>query len=180
MQGKAANLETMLAFIMLGATLGFLVHNFHPATIFAGEICQFMGFMIAVISLLGYKTAALTSLFIPIVVLAIPILDTLFAIIRRILKGVPPFSPDKEHVHHQLMNFNLSQRKTVLIIYTINALFSLTTIYYALYDPKAAMFIYGLLLLVVIWFVLHTSIISEKAREKTLSVTKKIKTIKKK
>lgn len=174
MQGKGTNLETLLAFIMLGATLGFLVHNFHPASIFAGETCQFMGYIIAVISLLGHKTTALTTIFIPILVLAIPVLDTLFAIIRRALKKENPFSPDREHIHHQLLNFNLSQRKTVIVIYTINILFAIATVYYTLYDAKKAMVIYGILMILVTWFVLHTTIISEKAKQRTMELTGRI------
>ena len=86
-QTRFMELELILSLIMLGSTLGFLVHNFHPAKIFAGDSgALFMGFMIAVVSLLGFKTTAITSVFIPLMILAVPILDTLFAIIRRILK----------------------------------------------------------------------------------------------
>ena len=137
-QGRIGTLEFTLTFIMLGATLGFLVHNFYPAKIFAGDCSQFMGFMIAIISLLGFKGTALTSLFVPILILGLPILDTLFAIIRRTLRGQPIFAADKEHFHHQLLGMNFSQRTTVLIIYGINILFALTSIFYVLKDPKAA------------------------------------------
>ena len=84
----------ILTFIMLGATLGFLLHNFYPAKIFCGDCAMFLGFIIAVISLLEFKGPALTSLFVPLIILGIPILDTLFAIIRRMLRHQPPFSPD--------------------------------------------------------------------------------------
>ena len=80
-------LDTILSLIMLGATLGFLLHNFNPAKIFMGDTGSlFLGFTISVIGLLGFKAATLTSLVIPVVILAIPIFDTAFAIFRRLLK----------------------------------------------------------------------------------------------
>ena len=110
-QGRVETLEITIAFIMLGATLGFLVHNFYPAKLFAGEAgSAFMGFMISIISLLGYKGTFVTSLLVPILILAVPILDTLFAIIRRKLRGRPIFEADKEHLHHQFMKITHSQR----------------------------------------------------------------------
>ena len=89
--------------IMLGSTLGFLIHNFHPAKIFMGDTGSlFLGFTISVIALLGFKATTLTSLVIPILILSIPIFDTAFAIFRRLLKGEKISTPDKEHFHHQL------------------------------------------------------------------------------
>lgn len=167
LQGRVETLEITLTFIMLGSTLGFLVHNFPPAKLFAGEDgSAFMGFTIAVISLLGYKGTLLTSVFIPLLILAVPILDTLFAILRRSLKGIPIFQADKDHLHHQFLKMNFSQRKTVLIIYTIDILFSIASIFYAINDPLKGILIYIVLLILVIWFVLHTSIISEKMEHK--------------
>ncbi len=166
-QGRVDTLEITLTFIMLGSCFGFLVHNFHPAKLFAGESgSSFMGFIIAVISLLGYKGTLLTSLVVPLIILAIPILDTMFAILRRLLKGKPIFEADKEHLHHQFLKMNFSQRGTVLVIYAIDILFSLASIFYALKDPIKGMIIYFLLLILVIWFVLHTSILSEKVSNK--------------
>lgn len=161
-QGRSGTLVMIITFIMLGSTLGFLFHNFYPATIFAGDCTMFMGFIIAVITLLEFKGTALTSFFVPLLILSIPILDTLFAIIRRMLKKQPIFSADKEHLHHQLLGMNFSQRTTVLIIYGINILFALASILYTLKDPSLGIIIYVILFIVVVWFVLHTSIISEK------------------
>lgn len=166
-QGRVETLEITLTFIMLGATLGFLVHNFYPAKLFAGESgSAFMGFIIAIISLLGYKGTLLTSLIVPLLILAVPILDTIFAIIRRKLKGKPIFEADKEHLHHQFLKMHFSQRRTVLIIYFIDILFSITSILYVLNDPYIAIFIYIILLSLVIWFILNTGIISDKVEYK--------------
>lgn len=181
-QGRVQTLEITLTFIMLGATAGFLVHNFHPARLFAGEAgSAFMGFTTAIISLLGYKGTLLTSVLVPILILAIPILDTLFAMIRRKLKGKPLFEADKDHLHHQFMKMNFSQRRTVLIIYAFNILFSIASILYALKEPYYGIILYVIILACIIWFVLHTSIISEKMERKVKKFEenhKKNKTIK--
>lgn len=157
-------LDFVLTFIMLGSVLGFLVHNFHPASIFAGDSGSlFMGFMIAVIALLGFKSVTLTSLIIPLLILAIPILDTVFAIIRRLLKGEKISKPDKSHLHHQLLNKNFSHRTTVLIIYGIDILFAAASIIYAMHDQKLGYIIYAILTIIVVIFVLKTDIIVDKA-----------------
>ncbi len=159
------SLEIILSFIMFGACLGFLVFNFHPAKIFMGDTgSMFLGFMISIICLMGFKTVTLTSFLIPIVILTIPILDTLFAIIRRIINKKPIYEADKKHLHHQLLNKKFSQRVTVLIIYLASILFSLATIIYVLYDRKIAVFIYTFLIILIIWFVLKTDIIVDKAK----------------
>ena len=178
-QGRLGTLEMTLTLLMLGATLGFLVHNFYPAKIFAGQCSMFMGFMISIICLLGFKGTALTSLFVPLAILGLPILDTLFAIIRRTLKGQPIFSADKSHIHHQILGMNFSHRATVLIVYLINILFALTSIFYVLKDPLAAKVIYVILTVIVVWFVCYTNIITEKKPPNLKDIKNKIKEIKK-
>lgn len=174
MQGKFG-LDFILTFIMLGSTLGFLVHNFNPASIFMGDSgSMFLGLIIAVIALLGFKNVTMTSLIIPLLILAIPILDTLFAILRRLLKGESISKPDKFHIHHQLLNRNLSQRTTVLVIYVINILFAACSIIYVLKDALLGYIAYGILLVLVITFVLNTNIVFEKTmKEKILEKLKK-------
>ena len=179
-QGRLGTLEMTLTLLMLGATLGFLVHNFYPAKIFAGQCSMFMGFMISIICLLGFKGTALTSLFVPLAILGLPILDTLFAIIRRLLKGQPIFSADRCHFHHQLLGMNFSHRATVLIVYVINILFALTSIFYVLKDPLAAKVIYVILTIIVVWFVCYTNIITEKKPPKLKDLKNKIQKRKKK
>lgn len=174
-QSRFNTLEMTLTFIMLGSTLGFLLHNFYPAKIFAGDCTQFMGFMIAVISLLGFKTTALTSLFVPLTILGLPILDTLFAVIRRTIKGQPIFSADKQHFHHQLLGMNFSQRTTVLIIYAITVLFALTSIFYVLKISKSAVIIYIVLTVVFVWFVFYTNIVTEKKPPRIKDIKQKLK-----
>lgn len=163
---RLSGLEYILALIMCGSTLGFLIHNFYPAKIFAGDSGSlFMGFIIAIISLLGFKTTLVTTIFIPLMILAVPILDTIFAIIRRIVHHKHIYEADKDHLHHQFLKKNVSHRNTVLIIYGINILFSVASILYTLKDTKdifIGRIIYGSLLVVVLWIVLTTDIITDK------------------
>ena len=183
-QGRFGSLVMVLTLIMLGSTLGFLVHNFRPfhqAKIFAGDGATFMGFIISIITLLEFKGPALISFFVPISILSIPILDTIFAIIRRLLKGQPPFKADREHLHHQLLGMNFSPTTTVLIIYGINILFAIASILYTLklQEPIIARTIYILLFIIVLWFVFHTTIISDKNPELLKKLSSKIKKNKK-
>ncbi|MEG1900493.1 MAG: MraY family glycosyltransferase [Bacilli bacterium] len=174
--GNSLILEITLAFLMLGSTLGFLVHNFYPAKIFAGDTgSMFMGYMISIIALLGFKGTTLISFFVPLLVLAIPILDTLFAIIRRLIKKQPIFEADKEHLHHQLLNITSSQRKTVLIIYSIDLLFAAASIFYFLKDPFIGKIVYILLLIIIVWLVCCTTIISKKNKETFDKIGKRFK-----
>jgi len=157
---KMQGLDTILSLIMLGATLGFLVHNFHPAKIFVGDTGSlFLGFTISVIALLGFKATTLTSLIIPIVILAIPIFDTALAIFRRLLKGEKIMSPDKDHFHHQLLKMKFSIRSTVLIIYAINILFASVSIFFVLGDSKMAIAVYVVLMILLLFLVLKTDIL---------------------
>lgn len=162
--GQAVSLDVSLTFIMLGATLGFLIHNFHPAKIFMGDSgSMFLGFIIAVIALLGFKNVTFTSFLVPLLVLAIPILDTLFAILRRMIKGQSISEPDKSHLHHQFLNMRFSHRNTVLIIYLIDILFAAASIIYVLKDPLWGQIIYTILLLIVVWLVTCTDIITSNS-----------------
>jgi len=117
--------------------------------------------MIAIIALLGFKNVTMTSLIIPLFVLAIPIFDTLCAIVRRLLKGESISTPDKFHIHHQLLKRNFSQKTTVLIIYAIDLLFAAASIIYFLKDRILGYIIYGILLIIVVLLVVKTDIVFE-------------------
>lgn len=166
-------LDVILALIMVGSTLGFLMFNFAPAKIYLGDSgSYFLGLMIAIISLLGFKGATLTSLIIPLIILVIPIFDTTLAIFRRLLKGGNIGDADKEHIHHQLLKMKFSQRTTVIIIYIINILFASVSIFYVLGDNKIAMAIYIGLMLVLLFIVLKTDILFEH-KKKNKKIEKK-------
>ncbi len=115
---------------LAGAAVGFLKYNFHPAQIFMGDTgSMFLGFMLAGISVTGaVKSVATIALIVPIFALGLPILDTTFAIVRRLRGGVPIFKPDKGHLHHRLLSVGFTQRQAVLLMYVISALFGLSAI----------------------------------------------------
>jgi UDP-GlcNAc:undecaprenyl-phosphate GlcNAc-1-phosphate transferase len=105
--------------IVLGATIGFLRHNFFPARVFMGDSgAMLLGFSLAAVSVEGLlKTAATVALFFPLLVLAVPILDTGFVVARRLKYRVPITTPDKTHLHHRFVDIGFSQPRAVLYIY---------------------------------------------------------------
>ena len=122
----------VIASIVLASTVGFLFYNFYPAKIFMGDSgALFLGFMISVLSLLGFKNAALISLIIPIIILGVPISDTFFAILRRIVNKKPLSAPDKSHLHHCLLGIGFSHRQTVLLIYAMASFFGLAAVIFS-------------------------------------------------
>ena len=169
---RIGGLDIILSFIMLGATLGFLVHNFPPAKIFMGDTGSlFLGFMIAVISLLGFKGATITSLVIPVCVLAIPIFDTVLAIFRRLLNHQNIGTADKEHFHHQLLKLKFNQRSSILIIYAIDLMFCALSILYVIGDTKISLVVYIILMLLLLYIVINTDILfqhKKKNKDKSL------------
>lgn len=153
--GKSAGLDVFLTFVMLGSTLGFLVHNFYPAKIFMGDTgSMFLGFIISIIALLGFKNVTLTSFLVPIFILGLPVLDTFLAIIRRLKKKQSIAIADKEHLHHRLLKLKVSHRNTVLIMYLITFLLSVSSIIYILKDFKLGIIIYSLVFLIILSLIL--------------------------
>ncbi|MBA2440340.1 MAG: undecaprenyl/decaprenyl-phosphate alpha-N-acetylglucosaminyl 1-phosphate transferase [Thermoleophilaceae bacterium] len=109
----------VLAAATAGASIGFLRHNFHPASVFMGDSgSNLLGFLLAVIAIQGVlKTAAVVALFFPLVILAVPALDATFVVAKRIKHGIPVYSADRSHFHHRFANIGFSQRRTVLYLY---------------------------------------------------------------
>ena len=123
----AGNLDAAaLSIAVVGACLGFLRYNFHPASIFLGDAGSLLlGFSLGAISLLNVsRTAAVTTLIIPLIVAGVPILDTLSAIVRRARAHVSIGQADKGHIHHRLIQEGYDQRQAVLLIYGWTALLS--------------------------------------------------------
>jgi len=105
----------VLCFALAGSLLGFLRWNFHPAAIFVGTSgVMFIGYTLALLSILGTAKVAVAML-----VLGVPIIDAFWIIVRRLVQGRSPFSPDRGHLHHRLLDVGLSHRQTVLLIYGI-------------------------------------------------------------
>lgn len=167
--GRFSGLDVLLCFITLGATLGYLKHNFHPAKIFMGDGgSMFLGYIIAIVALIGYKNVTFSSFLIPLTLLAIPIFDTLLAIIRRLIKGSGVMVPDKRHLHYQLYKRNNSETKTVLIIYAIDLLFAAVTVFYALGNNRLAIIIYLVLFAILVFIIFNTSILISDVRKRRL------------
>ena len=116
-----------------GGALGFLPYNFHPAKIFMGDSGSlFLGFMLATLSVLGtVKSATLIAIVMPVFVLGLPIFDTGFAIIRRLINKQKIMSPDKQHLHHRLMSLGYGQRRATLMIYCVSAIMGIAAILYS-------------------------------------------------
>jgi len=154
------DLAFIMTFIMLGCCMGFLIHNFHPASIFMGDSgSMFLGFIMSIITMLGYKNVMMSSMIIPLLILSVPILDTVFAIIRRKIKGESISKPDKSHIHHQFLKRGFSQMGAVITIYIITFLFATASVIYVLVDAVLGYVIYGILMLGLIIFALKTDLI---------------------
>ncbi len=109
--------SSLIAFILAGSMLGFLTYNFHPAKIFMGDSgALFGGFLLATLSILYQMKTPDIKMYVPLLILAVPIIDITFSSLRRILKGTSPFVADSEHIHHKLLHLGLSQNKAVLIL----------------------------------------------------------------
>lgn len=111
------SISALISFILAGSMLAFLAYNFNPAKIFMGDSgALFAGFLLASLSITGVMKTATLAIFLPFVVLAVPIMDITFSSLRRILKGTSPFVADAEHIHHKLLKAGFSQNKTVAIL----------------------------------------------------------------
>lgn len=140
-----------LCIILIGSIIGFLFFNFHPAQIFMGDTgALFLGYSIAVISMMGlFKSVTLFSLIIPVIILGIPIFDTFFAILRRILNKQKISAPDKSHLHHCLLSLGFTHRKTVLIIYAMGIFFGVSAIIFSTSTLWGSLIFIGLLFILV-------------------------------
>ncbi len=113
-------ISALIAFILAGSMLAFLTYNFHPAKIFMGDSGSlFAGFLLATLSITGVMKSPELTMFVPFFILAVPIIDITFSSLRRIAKGVSPFTPDAEHLHHKLLHRGFSQNQTVLILASV-------------------------------------------------------------
>ena len=140
--GAAGQQEVIiLALILAAALVGFLRHNFYPARIFLGDSgAMLLGFVLATMAVMGLmKSIAAVSIFIPPVILGIPLLDVVFAVFRRCRQSRPIFQADREHLHHQLLDLGLSHRQAVLAIYGVSALLGVSAVILNLVTSDQAM-----------------------------------------
>ena len=115
---------------LTGACLGFVPYNLNPAKIFMGDVgSQFLGFVLATVSIIGlFKLHAIITFLVPLMALAIPLADTVFAFCRRILHGQSPFVADKGHFHHRLLAMGLNQKQAVAVLYGVSAVLGLLAV----------------------------------------------------
>ncbi|MDR1206132.1 MAG: undecaprenyl/decaprenyl-phosphate alpha-N-acetylglucosaminyl 1-phosphate transferase [Peptococcaceae bacterium] len=155
----------MLALILAMSVLGFLKYNFYPAKIFMGDTGSlFLGYALSVLAIVGLtKTVTVISLFLPVVVLGIPILDTAYAIVRRYSSHKPIFSADKDHLHHRLMAVGLSHRNTVLVIYGVSAILGASAVWISILSAARGMIVMAVVTAAVFFLANRVGILSRKA-----------------
>lgn len=140
----------VIALIVASGTIGFLFYNFHPAKIFMGDTgALFLGYIIGVLSLLGFKNVTFISLIVPVIILGVPISDTFFAIVRRVVNKQPISAPDKSHLHHCLLRTGFSHKQTVLLIYAMSAMFGLAAFIFSLATLWGSLILVAVLLLAI-------------------------------
>lgn len=120
----------ILGIALMGSCFGFLPFNFNPAKIFMGDTgSTFLGFMLATLSIQGvFKSYAVISFAVPLLILGLPLFDASFAMIRRILRGESPMKADRGHLHHRLVDMGFSQKQTVFILYAISGVLGITAV----------------------------------------------------
>ena len=120
----------ILGIALMGSCFGFMPFNFNPAKIFMGDTgSTFLGFMLATLSIQGvFKSYAVISFAVPLLILGLPLFDALFAMIRRILRGQSPMTADRGHLHHRLVDMGFSQKQTVFILYAISGVLGITAV----------------------------------------------------
>lgn len=146
--------SALLTVILTGACIGFIPFNKNPARIFMGDTGSlFLGYCLAVISASGlFKLHTVISFLVPLTVFAFPLFDTVSSIIRRIISGKSPFSPDKRHLHHKLVEMGFTQKESVKILYALCALMGLVSVVFTdtMFDSTRLVKALGLLVAAII------------------------------
>lgn len=152
--------EAIIGTALMGACFGFLPYNFNPAKIFMGDTgSTFLGFILATMSIQNvFKSYAVISFAVPLLILGLPLFDAVFAMIRRILKGQSPMKADRGHLHHRLIDMGFSQKQTVFILYAISGVLGIAAVVLAESGTLRAI----LLLLCVLVFILIESVMMKK------------------
>ena len=139
---------------LVGACIGFMPYNLNPAKIFMGDTGSLLlGYVLATMSVLGlFKFYALVSFAVPVLAIAVPLFDTIFAFFRRLIHGQNPMHPDRGHFHHRLIDMGLSQKQAVAVLYTISAILGLAAVVITTsVELKALILILGFCLCAFVW-----------------------------
>jgi len=178
----------LLIAILVGSCGGFLPFNKgddkNPAKIFMGLGAEFLGYVLAIVSIQGvFKVHAVITFVIPFLILGVPIFDTTFAIIRRLISGRHPFSADREHLHHRLVDMGFNRKQTVNILYAVSAMLGVSSIMLVTQKIPYAIVIIGvsLAISVAMWFIfrdekmrIESGLMSENGENGKDSVNKNI------
>ncbi len=142
---------------IMGACFGFLPFNFNPARIFMGDTgSTFLGFMLASLSIQGvFKSFAIISFAVPLLILGLPLFDALFAMLRRILKGQNPMTADRGHLHHRLIDMGFTTKQSVFILYAISGVLGITAVLLA---ERGTLMALGILIAVLVFIIIQTTI----------------------
>ena len=166
----------MITAILVGSCIGFLPFNSNPAKIFMGDTgAMFLGYTLSVGSVVGvFKFTAVVSFVIPIIIFGLPLFDTLLAILRRVIHGKSPFSADRGHLHHKLVDMGLNQKQSVTILYAVCSILGILAI--MLSEDKIVSSIIILCVAVVIGIINYVFFNSKKTRDFTGLTDEKNKT----
>ena len=142
----------IFAAALVGSCLGFLPYNFHPASIFMGDTgSMFLGFMLSLIALESYhKSTTFIAILVPIIAMAVPLIDTLLSVLRRLIKKKPLFKADKNHIHHRLLIKDKSHVRVVLTLYSVTFFFGLIAL--GLKDIKGIYMVIALIMVSLVAF----------------------------
>ncbi|CAD2070759.1 glycosyltransferase family 4 protein [Phocicoccus pinnipedialis] len=155
----------MISVILIGSTLGVLYYNFNPAKLFLGDNgSMLLGYVLGVLSILGFKNVTFFSILFPIIILGVPFIDITFAAVRRYREGVSLTRADRGHLHHKLQYIGFSHRESVILIYFMATLFAVATIILYLSTVTGAVLICILLVLSVVIIVEATDLIGSNKR----------------
>ena len=160
----SASLEAIIiTAVLFGATVGFIPYNFNPAKTFMGDVgSNFLGFTLAIVSILGLaKGYTMIAIVAPLLILGVPIFDTLFAMVRRFFAGKPLLTPDGAHIHHRLLKKGFSQKQAVIILYTITSVLCI----FAVIIISADIYKLLLLILITVFFIILGYITTLKKKQ---------------
>jgi len=173
----SASLEAIIiTAAIVGAGIGFLPYNFNPAKTFMGDCSSnFLGFTMACVTILGFSRGYTAVEYLaPVLILGVPIFDTVFAMVRRAIKRKPLFAPDGGHVHHRLIKAGFTQRQSVLILYTITSTLCIIAVALITQDLwKLALLIGMATMFIVLW--IASMIKNKDSKDQTVSSNFKVK-----
>ncbi len=159
-------LGVCLGIALIGSLLGFLPHNFSPARIILGDTGSlFVGYSLALLSLEGYRQVTVIPFVVPLLALAVPIIDTLISILRRAGTGRSPFRADRQHIHHRLLARRGSPRAAVMQFYFLTACFSLIAVSFTDLQGYVAAFCLVAVLVLTLRLLRNLGVLSIGARE---------------